>query len=307
MIRTRYVPAFLLFIGASAASAQKPADPFLWLEEVEGKRALDWVLAKNAGTASELQATPYYQPIFERTKTILDSHDRIAYPNIVGDWLYNFWQDDQHERGIWRRTSWSAYLSGSPAWETVIDVDALAKSENVPWSWSGASCLEPEYRRCLIHLSRGGADATEVREFDANTRQFTAAGFRLPEAKQSVEWVDLNTLIISSNFGAGSMTTSGYPRMAKLWRRGTPLSSARGLLEAPAKDMGVFVGSLQTGGKTYHLVSHQKTFYEGTTSVLENGKLVRLDVPLDAAPFVVRDRLVVYLRSPWQTGGKTFG
>ncbi|MGH7459673.1 MAG: prolyl oligopeptidase family serine peptidase [Longimicrobiales bacterium] len=305
-MKARFALAIALATMTTPVAAQQAPDRFLWLEEVEGRRALDWVQAKNTATVAELTRTPFYQPIFERTKTILDSRDRIAYPTIVGNWLYNFWQDAEHERGIWRRATWTSYLSGQPAWETVIDLDALARAENVTWSWGGSTCLEPEYRRCLIFLSRGGADATQVREFDAETRQFVADGFRLPEAKQSVAWVDANTLILSTDFGAGTMTTSGYPRTARLWRRGTPLSSAHTLLEAPVSDMGVFVGSLETGGKSYHLVYHQQTFYEGTTSIVEAGKLLRIDVPRDAIPFVVRDRLIVSLRSDWRVGDRDF-
>jgi prolyl oligopeptidase len=167
-----------------------------------------------------------YQPIFERTKQVLDSRDRIAAPTILGARIYNFWQDAQHERGIWRRTTWESYLTSAPAWETVIDLDSLAKADSVPWAWGGADCLEPAYRRCMVSLSRGGSDAAEVREFDLTSGRFVEGGFKLPEAKSSTAWVDENTLLVGTNFGPGTMTTSGYARIIKQWKRGTPLSAA---------------------------------------------------------------------------------
>jgi prolyl oligopeptidase len=168
------------------------------------------------------------------------------YPSIMGDHLYNFWQDQENPRGVWRRTSWESYLSGDPVWETVLDVDALAAAEGVNWSYGGASCLEPEYRRCLVRLSRGGADAVEVREFDMQTRQFIDGGFRLPEAKQSVAWVDATRSSSRPTSGPGSMTTSGYARQAKLWRRGTPLSRPRRSSRASSSDVSVGVGAWRT-------------------------------------------------------------
>lgn len=301
--------AFLipLALGAAAlpAHAQQQTDPYLWLEEVESPRALEWVRERNAKTVAALSQSEVYQPIFERTVQILDSQDRIAMPAIYGDQLYNFWQDADHERGIWRRTSWASYASGEPEWETVLDIDALAAAEDVPWAYGGATCLSPEYRWCLVRLSRGGADAVEVREFDTQAKQFVAGGFRLPEAKQSVAWVDRNTLLVATDFGDGSMTTSGYARIAKAWQRGTPLASARTLFEAPAGDMGVWVGSWETADTRYDVVMHRPDFYSGTTYVVRDGELTKIDVPLDADLDVVGDRLLVYLRSPWEVGGRT--
>ena len=300
------IAAASALFAAGAADAQRPVDPFLWLEEVEGKRALDWVKGKNAATTAELAKTAEYQPIFERTKKILDSSDRIPFPNIIGDRLYNFWQDANNPRGIWRRTNWSDYLGGKPAWETVIDVDALARSENVPWAFAGADCLEPDYRRCLVFLSRGGSDASEVREFDTVTKQFIPDGFKLAEAKQSTAWINRDALLITSNFGEGSMTTSGYPRIAKLWRRGTPLSAARTLVEIPTTDMGVWVGSIETRDRTYQAVYSRPNFYEGTVSLLQGERLVKLELQLDADPYFVGEQLIVYVRTPWTVGGKTY-
>jgi prolyl oligopeptidase len=301
----RAVTVFGLACAVAPLAAQQP-DPFIWLEEVEGQRALEWVEARNAATVASLSMHASYRPIFERTVQILDSSDRIAFPSILGDRLFNFWQDAAHPRGIWRRTTWESYLSGDPTWETVLDIDALERAENVPWAFGGATCLQPEYRYCLVRLSRGGADAVEVREFDLQTRRFVEGGFHLPEAKQSLAWVDHNALLVASDFGEGSMTTSGYARSAKLWRRGTPITAARTLFDAPETDMGVWVGTMLTAGRTYNVVSHRPNFYEGTTYVVENGELVRIDVPLDADVSLLGDRMLLYVRSPWEVGGRTF-
>jgi prolyl oligopeptidase len=289
---------------AAGAMAQE-SDPYIWLEDVEGDRAMEWVEARNAMTVDRLSSHPVYQPIFDRALEILDSDDRIAFPSILGGQLYNFWQDSGNPRGIWRRTSWDSYLTGEPVWETVLDIDALARDEGVPWAYGGATCLPPDHRRCLVRLSRGGADAVEVREFDMDTRQFLGDGFFLPEAKQSIAWVNGDAILVATDFGEGSMTTSGYARIARLWQRGTPLSQAETLFEAPASDMGVWVGTYETADGIYNVVNHRPNFYEGTTHVLRDGQLVAIDVPLDADTYLLRDQLLVYNRSPWEVGGRT--
>jgi prolyl oligopeptidase len=178
--RTRItgVLCILMAVTALRTHAQQ-ADPFMWLEDVESPRALEWVEARNAATVAELTQHPAYEPIFERTMQILDSDDRIPFPAILGDRLYNFWQDADNPRGVWRRTSWESYLTGEPEWEAVLDIDALAEAEDVPWAYGGTTCLPPDFRRCLVRLSRGGADAVEVREFDTGTRMFIGDGFTL--------------------------------------------------------------------------------------------------------------------------------
>ena len=289
-----------------APPSPPPADPFLWLEEVDGARAMAWVNAKNAATLAELTKSPLYTPVFERAKKIMDSKDRIAMPQILGDRIYNFWQDDVHERGIWRRTSLEDYLTGKPAWETVIDVDALAKEEKAPWSFGGADCLEPENRRCFVALSRGGSDAVEGREFDLTTKQWIKEGFRLREAKTSTAWIDDNAMLVGTDFGSGSMTTSGYARSVRLWNRGTPIESARLVLEIPATDMGLFAASYDAGGRKYVRLSHQKDFYSSTQYLFEGGKLVKIDVPGDADSYLIRSQIVVFVRTPWQAGGRTW-
>jgi hypothetical protein len=181
-------------LGTVTLHAQD-VDPFLWLEDVEGERAMEWVLARNEESRAALRATPRYQSIYDSTLELYTSDDRIAYPSIHGDMIYNFWTDAERPRGVYRRTTWDEYLSDNPTWETVLDVEALAESEGKPWAFRGISCLLPEGRRCLINLSPGGSDANEVREFDLETKSFVVDGFTIPVSKNSVAWVDGNTLL----------------------------------------------------------------------------------------------------------------
>ncbi|UCG87645.1 MAG: S9 family peptidase, partial [Gemmatimonadota bacterium] len=248
--------------AAQDAAAQE--DTFLWLEEVEGERALAWVEAHNASTLAELQAHPWFSTLEQEILQIITSEDRIPYPSTRGEMVYNFWTDAEHPRGIYRRTSLDSYLSGAPAWETVLDIDALAEKESVQWAYRGMSCLGPEYRRCMVNLSRGGSDAAEAREFDLAEARFVEDGFFLPEAKSSVGWVDDNTLLVGTDWGEGSLTTSGYARIAKLWRRGAPLDSAQTLFEGDTTDVAVFVGSFETAHGTQPVVYHRPSFFEGT-------------------------------------------
>jgi prolyl oligopeptidase len=295
--------------ASGASSATLPPhdmdDPFLWLEEVEGTRAMEWVEARNAATLQALQASPVYEPVFERVREILDSRDRIPFPSILGDRLYNFWQDPSNPRGVWRRTTWESYLSGEPRWETVLDIDRLAADEGVNWAFSGSVCLEPEYQRCLVRLSRGGADAVEVREFDLRERRFVDGGFHLAEAKQSVAWFDEDALLVAGDFGTGSMTSSGYARTARLWRRGASIDDARTLFEGEESDVSVGVGTWRTADRAIRFVRHAPSFFRWSLHLIgEDGTLERFDLPMDASPHLVRDRLVVYLRSPWEVGGR---
>lgn len=292
---------------AVAQQAEAPDDPFLWLEEVEGDRSLEWVSSQNRATLEALSRHPEYDRLFTDALAILNSDDRIRYPSIMGDHLYNFWTDDFHERGIWRRTTWDSYLSGDPEWDVILDIDALAAIEDERWSFGGATCLAPEYRRCMVRLSRGGADATEVREFDLETATFVDDGFFVPESKNSVAWKNADELLISTDFGEGSLTTSGYPRVAKLWPRGQPLARAETLFEGEAGDVGVWVGSIETARDRFQVVFHRPSFFEGTVHVLmPDGDLVALDVQPDADPMIVDDQIVVYLRTEWETGGRTY-
>ena len=196
--------ALLLLVAGLAVVKAAPTtddDPYQWLEDVEGEKALSWAKAQSAKALAVLQARPEYQPIYARTLEILDSKEKIPTPELLGEAVYNFWKDDVHERGIWRRTTLASYRTASPQWETVIDVDALAKAEGKSWVWHGATCLPPAYERCMVNLSPGGSDTHVYREFDTKKKEFVAGGFTLPEAKSRLAWRDLDTLWVGTDFG----------------------------------------------------------------------------------------------------------
>lgn len=289
------------------SAAQDEEDPYLWLEEVEGERAMAWVRSQSDTTLATFRQRAVYDSIYDATLAILESQDKIDYPTIRGDRIYNFWQDAEHERGIWRRTTVASYLSDEAEWETVLDIDALAEEEDVPWAFHGAECLAPEYRLCLVSLSRGGSDASEVREFDLESLAFVEGGFFLPEAKSSYAWRGTDAVLVTTDFGPATLTRSGYPRVAKLWRRGTPLSEAGTLFEGDSTDVGVWAGSVETPERTFSLIYHSPTFFETRVHVVQdNGALIPLDVPLDADVRLTRQDLVVYLRSPWELEERTY-
>ena len=240
-------------------AADGSADPHAWLEEVTGAEALDWVRERNARAESEIDgiadpADPDGPPLAEtlqaQIREILDAKDRIPGVTKRGEHLYNFWTDAEHERGLWRRTTMASYRTDEPEWEILLDVDALNEAEDEDWVWHGARLRRPvgaadgePYRRALIDLSHGGSDADVTREFDLETLSFvpgSEGGFERPEAKGSLSWIDEDTVWACTDFGEDTMTTSGYARQARIWRRGTPLAEAELVHEIPAADMAVF-------------------------------------------------------------------
>lgn len=303
----RHALVMMFGLGASSVAAGgEMEDPYLWLEEVEGELALEWVEKRNKMATEALSKTADFGLLQTRILKILDSDDKIPYVSKRGEHLYNFWRDAEHERGLWRRTTMKSYRSEDPEWETVLDLDALAEAEGESWVWHGASCLPPDYRRCLVSLSRGGADADVTREFDAHTLSFVEGGFERPEAKGGLSWVDEDTVLVNTDFGEGSMTTSGYPRQVKLWKRGTPMTEATLLAEGEATDVGVWASKDFTPGFERIWVQRAITFYTSETFVQDKGELVKLEVPADANAFGWREWLMVELRSDWEVGGQTW-
>ncbi len=283
-----------------------PTDPYLWLEDVTGDKALDWVRARNAESQKALTGSEQFQQLQAGILAILDSDARIPYVGKHGEHLYNFWQDAKNPRGLWRRTTLAEYRKAEPQWDLVLDLDALGKQEKENWVWHGASWLLPDRTRVLLSLSRGGADASVVREFDMTTKQFVANGFALPEAKGQVSWRDRDSIYVATNFGEGSMTASGYPRVVKLWQRGTPLSSATTVAEGKTEDVFVHAYRDQTKGFERDFVYRGVTFYTNEVFLLRDGKPVKLDKPDSANAGAHREWLLLELREPWQVGGKTF-
>ncbi|MGW4369585.1 prolyl oligopeptidase family serine peptidase [Nocardia takedensis] len=285
-------------------------DPYLWLEQVTDERALDWARSHNEVVLTEFADSARFSDLEARILAMLDTDDKIAYPGRRGRWLYNFWRDAAHPRGLWRRTTFAEYRSESPAWDVLIDVDALAEAEGENWVWGGAAVLRPEQSRALISLSRGGADAKVVREFDLDSREFVdpaAGGFTLPEAKSDLRWIDLDTLYVGTDFGPGSLTDSGYPRVVKKWRRGTDLADAETVFEGEATDVAVSAGYDRTPGYERHYVGRATDFYNEEVYLLaEDGTRTRLDTPTDASESWYKDWLLIRLKSPWEVAGATY-
>jgi prolyl oligopeptidase len=306
-MRQRFAAAILIAIVVSTFGFAADKDPYLWLEEVEGEKALAWAKEQSAATVAELEAVPEFEELHEQLLKIFTSRDRIPGPGIQGAWVYNYWQDKDHVRGIWRRTFLDEYVKESPSWETVLDLDALAESEGENWVWKGANCLQPEYRRCMVTLSRGGGDASVRREFDAVARAFVEGGFFVPEAKARVGWKDENTLWLGTDFGEGSLTKSGYPRIVKEWKRGTPMESAATIFEGSVSDVSVSAFSMHTPEGRYDIVSRTPEFFRGTSYLRLGERLIKIDIPEDAdLQGIFKDRMLVSLRTDWKVDGVTY-
>ena len=303
--------ALAVIASASAAPVQAQEseldDSYLWLENVTGDPALAWVRAQNARTEAALLANSSAEDLEKRILSILDSDDRIPNVSKIGEHYYNFWQDAEHVRGIWRRTTLEEYRKGEPDWEIVIDLDALNRAENENWVWHGADCLRPEYERCLVALSRGGSDADVTREFNLKTRQWVADGFTRPESKGSLGWIDRDRVYVFTDFGDGTLTESGYPRIVKEWRRGTPMSEAVTVYEGRPDDMYIFGYHDDTPGFERDFVGRTIAFYNDELYFRSSSsKLVKVEAPNSASKSVHRDWILLELREPLTTGAKAY-
>ena len=305
------IASAMLALAIPATAQHKEAsnvvDPYLWLEDVTGDKALDWARAQNARTDAELAAGPGFAKLQSQILAILDSDAKIPDVSKIGDYYYNFWKDAQHERGLWRRTTLAEYRKAEPEWETVIDLDALNKAEGENWVWHGADCLKPAYQRCLVALSRGGADADVTREFDLSTKQWVEGGFFRPEAKGGLGWIDRDNVFVFTDFGDGSMTASGYPRIVKTLQRGAPLASAKTVYEGKPDDMYIAGYHDDTPGFERNFVSRTLAFYNDELYLLGgDGKLAKIDAPNSASKSVHKDWLLLQLREPMSAGGTDY-
>ncbi len=296
----------MLFAAASVAGADEPKDRFQWLEDVTGDKALRWVKDRNAASTAELTKGSAFAALDERLLKILDSKDRI--PAIVkhGPWYYNFWRDDKNKRGLWRRTLLEEYRKEQPKWEIVLDLDALSDKEKENWVWAGVEFLRPKNERCVVMLSRGGADAHVAREFDVITKDFVKDGFVLPEAKSEISWRNADVLYVSTDFGPDSLTKSGYPRITKAWQRGTKLADAKEVFAGKPDDVSAAAFWDLTPGYEREFALRNKTFYTNEMFVRRNGKFVKIDTPDHATVHVVREWLYIVPRKQWKLGDNTY-
>ena len=289
-------------------------DPYRWLEDVTGPAALDWARERNAETVAEMKGEgeagggSRLADLRIQIRQVLDADDRIPLVRRRGPYLYNFWQDAAHPRGLWRRTTLEEYRRVRPDWEVLLDVDVLAAKEDENWVWQGATALRPGgYRLALVQLSRGGADASVVREFDLQDRQFVSGGFEVPEAKTDAGWIDADQIYVGTDFGPGSLTSSGYPRVVKQWRRGTPMAEATVVYEGQPEDVSVHAFHDPTEGFERDFVVRSIDFYRSEWYLrADNDDLVRVAVPEDASVDLHREWLVIRTRSPWAVGGASY-
>ncbi|HET6430746.1 prolyl oligopeptidase family serine peptidase [Dyella sp.] len=292
--------------AASTMADSAPQDDFLWLEDIHGERPMAWVKEQNARTSARFATGDAFAQSRDRILEVLDSDEHIPYVNRMGSYLYNFWRDREHPRGVWRRTTLAEYRQGAPSWEVLLDIDALNKTEGKRWVFKGAQCLKPAYERCLLSLSPDGGDAVAVREFDLVGKRFVDDGFVLPVAKSEVDWIDRDTIYVGTDFGPGSMTESSYPRIVKAWKRGTPLMSATLVHEGKPSDLAVGAYHDNTPGFERDFVSVAKDFFHSELFQRRDGKLQRVDVPDDASAAAHREWLLVETRSPWTVGNTTY-
>ncbi|MBV8653061.1 MAG: S9 family peptidase, partial [Alphaproteobacteria bacterium] len=287
-------------------------DPYLWLEEVDGERALAWVAAQNAATLARF-GDARVAADRETLTAIFDRPDNIPVPTRRGAVLFNFWKDAAHPRGIWRRSTLASFREAAPDWETVLDLDALAASEGEDWIWAGASTLQGTHDRAILHLSRGGGDAVVLREFDLTTRSFVPDGFALPEAKGGTEWLDRDTLLLASALGDDKATSSGYARTVRLWKRGSDPLTAPVIFETRHDSMSASAGvdheseSHDSGGERLWF-AEKPGFFDTIVWIGDrSGPKTRIELPTDAAMSWHRGWLAVRGRTAWSAGGRTFG
>ena len=306
------VAALALAMGLAAGAVHaneeaKVSDPYQWLEGVEDPKALEWVRKQNAQAEAELASTPEFKQLEADLLAIYDSDDKIPGVYKQGEWYYNFWRDKQNPRGLWRRTTLEEYRKPRPQWEVLIDLDALNKAEGENWVWHGADCLRPDYSRCLVALSRGGADADVTREFDLDAKRWVDGGFFRDEAKGALQWIDRDTVYVFTDFGDGSLTSSGYPRIVKEWKRGTPIADAKIVYEGQAGDMYISAGRDHTPGYERDFVVRTIAFYNDELYLRNaDGTLTKVDAPNSAQKSVQREWIGLELREPWTVDGRTY-
>ncbi|WP_296818760.1 prolyl oligopeptidase family serine peptidase [Brevundimonas sp.] len=289
------------------------ADPYIWLEEVDGERAMARVAEFNADAQAVLDADPRFEEFRREAYAILSATDRIAMPHMQDGMVYNFWQDDEHPKGIWRRAAPEGYRAGTPAWETVLDIDALARAEGRDWVWKGATCYGPDERLCLVALSDGGGDAVEVREYDTHARAFVEDGFRLPMGKHRYDWLDADTLLVATDFGevdgVPSLTESGYPYIVRALDRGQTLAEATTVFAGQQGDGGYGVNPSvyrgPDGAVEAVIITRPLDTFRSETYALIDGEPVRLSLPERATVWgTLGDGLVFSIEEPWSRSSR---
>jgi prolyl oligopeptidase len=296
----------LALLGLAATPPSSATDRFLWLEQAHGERAMQWVKAENIKTDAVLERDPRFESLFHDAKVILEAKDRISEPSVIAGQIFNFWQDADHTHGIWRQTSLADYQGAAPNWRTVIDLDALSKSEKANWFWKGALCREPDEERCIVSLSDGGEDAVTLREFDLAKSAFVDGGFSLPSGKQELAWQDAETLLLAREWRPGEMTRSGYAYVVKRIKRGQPLDAAVEVYRGSADDVAVSPISLSDGaGHSVAFIQRAVSIFEFEYYLLAPQGPAKLELPMKADLLtLLNGRLIVSLHEDWKRAGQ---
>jgi prolyl oligopeptidase len=310
----RFWASFSMGIGltlswcAVGQTAMPAPDPYLWLEQVDSPRAMSWVHTENAKTVNVLEKDPRYAGLFQQALAIAQAKDRIPSPRILDGGVFNFWQDAEHVRGIWRRTSLESYRTAAPVWTTVLNLDALSATEKANWFLKDVECAEPDEQHCLLSLSDGGEDAVTVREFDLRSAAFAPTGFVLPHGKQGAAWEDDSKLLVTREWSPGELTTSGYPFIVKRLARGRPLSQATEIFRGTAADVGVSPIVLHDGaGHRAVIIRRSLTTFESEHYLVSGPTVALLAMPKKAdVQALTDDQLIVSLAEDWTVLGRTF-
>ena len=286
---------------------QQVDDAYLWLEEVESEKSLEWVRAQNAISDKTITNHPLFEPLQAKYIEASNDKDKIVYPTLVGDYVYNLWQDEVNERGLWRRMSKTDFMAQKTTWETVLDIDELSKKENKKWVFAGATWLAPNNTICLLALSDGGKDENVIREFNAETKEFVENGFTFPESKGGVSWISADKVLVSRDFGEGTLTTSGYPRQVKTLERGASIDIAKKVFETATTSVGAFGYSFYQDNRWYVIVYNAITFYNSEMYSLNGDALQKLEYPNDAqVAGQHKKQALLALQSDWDVNGVTY-
>ncbi|MBN2522074.1 MAG: S9 family peptidase [Bacteroidales bacterium] len=299
-----FLGGLLLVFGISCVHlfAQSADDPFLWLEDVEGEKQLEWVTSHNDRTLDYITKIDGYQERYEFLYDMLTSDDKLPYPRMHGDYIYNFWQDENNPRGLWRRIAYADYLESKHNWETVIDIDQLCKEEQTNWAFDGTYFLYGNDRDCAVRLSKGGSDAVVIREFDLKRKVFIEGGFYVAEAKSGFEWIDESTVYVATDFGDGTLTYSGYPRIVKRWMRGTSIKEAETVLEVSEEDLSAGMNVIYTEDQRHEMLISAHDFYNIDVFYIRDNKSIELNLPDNFRFEIFKDKAIVQPLVDWQFG-----
>ena len=282
-------------------------DKYLWLEEIDSEKSMQWVNEHNSITDTQLKSNPLYSELYNQALIVLNNKSRLPSVSQNGKWLYNFWQDAKNPRGIYRRTTLREFKKPIPKWETVLDMDKYSLEHKKNYDYHGMICLPPKGVDCLVNLSLEGGDAVEIREFNLKNKQFIQDGFSVPLAKTQISWIDKDTVYIGTDFGKDSMTDSGYPRIIKKWKRGTPLSEAITLFTAEKKSMAARALQIKEKKVSFEIITESTSFWSSDKYQLEEGNLVQLAIPTTASiAGTYQNKLLISLKKDWDFMGKKY-